>query len=505
MKKYLLFLAIISSFISGYSQNFEKFLGGSLEDNFYSVQQTTDGGYICTGQYFSNDGDLNNIACNTNESAKTWIVKLNHAGSLQWQHCLSTQMFYPQIQKTNDGGYIVAGGGGGGLPGNHGAGDFHIVKLDYVGNIQWQKLFGSSEGEAVYSIQQTKDGGYILAGETEGNNGDVTGNHGALDIWIVKLSDSGHVEWKKCLGGSAYERANSIEQTTDGGYIIAGVTDSNDGDVNENHGAIDAWIIKLNKKGNIQWQKCYGGSASDEAYSIQQINGGYIFSGASVSNDGDVNGNHGNGDMWIVKLNQRGHIQWQKCLGSSRWENAVIIRQTADAGYLVAGNSWDYITYMPSDVWLVKLSKSGMVQFQETYGTPNGDDWMYSMEVTTEGDCVFAGRSDSIGTHGQIDGWIVKTGPLGERPATTQSIIENSIPDNSISIYPNPASSEIRINITENIRDLPYTVFDQSGKSVMKGKLSDFNGIIKIDNLSKGIYILSIGDKIKTNRRFIKE
>src|SRR5690606_15934938 len=156
--------------------------------------------------------------------------------------------------------------------------------------------------DIAYSIQQTFDGGYILAGESNSTDWDVTGNHGGFDYWVVKISDQGSIQWQNSLGGSGNDRANSIIQTTDGGYIVTGYSNSTDGDVSGNHGGVDFWVVKLNNQGVIEWQKSLGGSNSDAAYNIQQTeDGGYVVAGLSSSNDGDVSENQAGEDFWVVK------------------------------------------------------------------------------------------------------------------------------------------------------------------------------------------------------------
>jgi hypothetical protein len=181
-----------------------------------------------------------------------------------------------------------------------------------LGNIVWQKCLGGSSSESTLwqkglVIQQTADGGYVINCLTYSNDGDVSGNHGGRDIWVVKLNDLGNIEWQKCLGGSGEETTTSIEQTSDGGYIIDGTTTTNDGDVSGYHGDTDIWVVKLNDSGNIEWQKCLGGSDYElhpyGAPSVQQTtDGGYILIGNTSSNDGDVSGNHGFPDIWVIKL-----------------------------------------------------------------------------------------------------------------------------------------------------------------------------------------------------------
>ncbi|HVX28799.1 MAG TPA: hypothetical protein VHB70_20795, partial [Parafilimonas sp.] len=202
--------------------------------------------------------------------------------------------------------------------------------------LQWQKTYGGNQQEYANSIEQTKDGGYIIAGNTYSkNNGDVTNNHGNSDYWIVKTDAFGNIQWQKSYGGSLNDVANSIQQTTDGGYIVAGYAASNNGDVIGNHGSADYWVLKLDASGNIQWQKSLGGSDFERANIIQQtVDGGYIVAGFSYSNNGDVTGNHGSADYWIVKLDSTGNIEWQKSLGGSAYEEPYLhsIQQTTDGG-----------------------------------------------------------------------------------------------------------------------------------------------------------------------------
>ncbi|MPM15387.1 hypothetical protein SDC9_61757 [bioreactor metagenome] len=172
---------------------------------------------------------------------------------------------------------------------------------------------GGSSGDLATSIQQTSDSGYIVAGYSYSTNGDVTGHHGTnsyCDYWIVQLNSTGDIIWQKSIGGSAEDRAAAIQQTSDGGYIVSGNSESTDGDVNGNHGSPDYWIVKLNSSGDIIWQKSLGGSSGDLATSIQQTaDDGYIVAGYCESVDGDVTGNHGDYDYWVVKLSAAANIE----------------------------------------------------------------------------------------------------------------------------------------------------------------------------------------------------
>jgi Secretion system C-terminal sorting domain len=350
MKKLLLFPLLMLLAYAAFTQvptiQWQKCLGGSALDEALSFQQTADGGYILAGTSTSNDGDLSG---NPRTGYDYWIVKLDAARNIQWQKSLGgngTDIAF-SVRQTADGGYIAAGqsdSNDGDVSGNHGGYDYWVIKLNSTGNIQWQKSLGGSYTEGAASVQQTVDGGYILAGGSPSIDGDVTGNHGITDFWIVKLDTAGNIQWQESLGGSGNDRTDydqSIYQTADSGYIVAGYSNSNDGDVSGNHGGYDYWIVKLNSNGNIQWQKSFGGSNDDLATSIKQTtDGGYIVAGYSNSNDGDVSGNHGgNWDEWVVKLDASGNMQWQKCLGGTHDEIPTSVQQTTDGGYVVAGIS----------------------------------------------------------------------------------------------------------------------------------------------------------------------
>lgn len=331
-------------------------------------------------------------------------------------------IYYASIQQTTDGGYIVASwteSNDGDVSGNHGGVDVWIVKLNSAGNKVWQRCLGGSGTDWVYSIQQTTDGGYIAAGYTFSNDGDVSGNHGATDVWVVKLDGSGNKVWQRCLGGSAFDRAYSIQQTVDGGYIVAGCTNSNDGDVSGTIGSGDAWIVKLDGFGNKVWQRCLGGSAFDIAYSIQQTtDGGYIFAGGTNSNNGDVSGNHGEGDIWVVKLDSAGNKLWQRCLGGSDTELWVSsVEQTIDGGYVVIGTTGSNDGNVSGnkgfcDVWVVKLDSAGSLVWQKCLGGTSLECG-FSIQQTFDGGYVLAGMTysndgDVSGNHGEIDIWVVK-------------------------------------------------------------------------------------------------
>jgi len=345
----------------------EKSYGGSGRDYASSIQQTSDGGYIVAGSSVSNDGD---VSGNHSLGEDYWVVKLTSLGTIEWQKAFGGSGFdYSySIQQTSDGGYIVAGtsdSNDGDVSGHHDDDDYWVVKLNSIGTIEWQKSIGGSGFDRAKSIQQTSDGGYILAGTSDSNDGDVSLNNGYEDYLVVKINSIGTIEWQKSFGGSGRDYANSIQQTSDGGYIVAGSSVSNDGDVSGNNGlAMDYWVVKLTSLGAIDWQKALGGINNDYSYSIQQTSdGGYIVAGITYSIDGDVSGNNGGVDYWMVKLTITGTMEWQKALGGTGLDYSYSIKQTSDGGYIVTGesisNDGDVSgNHGENDYWVVKLSDS---------------------------------------------------------------------------------------------------------------------------------------------------
>jgi hypothetical protein len=334
----------------------QKCYGGSNWDKANSVVQTRDEGYVLAGETYSNDGDVSGSQGNSD----CWVIKLSSDGSLEWQKCYGGSNWDKanSIIQTRDGGYALAGG-----TGSYSGGNSWVVKLSSDGSLEWQKVYGGVDLTEANRIIQTEDGGYAVAGYTMSN---INGNHGGCDYFVVKFRSDGFMEWQRCYGGSAHDIAHSIIQTTDGGYAVAGYVNSNNsGNVSDNHGGSDYWIIKLSTQGILEWQKCFGGVDYDEAHSIiQTIDGGYVVAGFTYSNDEDVSGNHGDSDYWVIKLSSSGSLEWQKCYGGSATDIAYSLIQNTEGGYVVAGyslsNSGDVSgNYGDEDYWVIKLDNNG--------------------------------------------------------------------------------------------------------------------------------------------------
>jgi hypothetical protein len=297
-----------------------KFYGGTQE-YASSMHQTKDGGFILTGTSYSISGQVTGHHGDATTS-DFWVVKTDTVGDIQWQKSYggSANETATTITPTNDGGYILAGhsqSNDGDVTGHHGTSclfngycnDIWIVKIDSDGNIQWQKSLGGTDEDEAADVQQTTDGGYIVAGSVKSNDGDVIGTHpgpviATNDYWLVKLDNSGSIQWQKTYGGTADDVAHSVIQTSDGGYIVAGKSLSSNGDVTGLHGNFDYWLVKTDNKGKLIWEKCYGGSLPEEAFCIQQTSdNGFVLAGSSFSPvGGDITQALGGSDVWIVKV-----------------------------------------------------------------------------------------------------------------------------------------------------------------------------------------------------------
>ena len=385
-----------------------------------SIARSHDGGYVIAG--FTRDYATHGVI-------DAWVAKLDEEGTKLWQKTIGGSMYEGAyfITTTLDGSYIMAGfsdSNDGDVSGNHGIGDAWVVKLDKEGNIIWQKSLGGSGPDAAHCVAATRDSGYIIACETGSFDGDVSGNHDIQfsseigDAWVVKLDKDGNILWQKALGGSDYDVSYSIAESFDGGYLAAGSTRSADGDVSGYHGIEDGWVVKLDKDGNKLWQKTLGGANADGIKSIIVTpDGGYMTAGVTKSNDGDVSGNHGEGDAWMVKLDKDGNILWQKALGGSEWETAYSTASTPDGGYVIAANTrsndGDVSGFHGGeyfDAWVVKLDKEGNKLWQKALGGSAEDDAM-SVITTVNGGYVIAGSTNSNDgdiseSHGGMNAWV---------------------------------------------------------------------------------------------------
>ncbi|MCB0526436.1 MAG: T9SS type A sorting domain-containing protein [Lewinellaceae bacterium] len=475
-----------------FNLEWQKALGGSADELANATQQTSDGGFILAGFTISNNnGDVSGMM----GGGDFWVVKLNSNGEVEWQKALggSSTEVAEYIQQTFDGGFIVVGrtiSDDGDVTDLNGKLDYWVVKLDSIGTIEWQRTLGGSGNDYGECIKQTPDGGYIVVGNTSSNDGDLTGNPAVYGAWIVKLNSIGVIEWQRVYG-YGLSQAYDVKVTNDSGYVITGETYSNEGELSEYHGSGDYWVLKLNKNGEVEWQKALGGEGIDQARSIIQTDdGGYAVTGISGSyNTGQVSGSQGFFDFWIVKLNLTGDIEWQKPIGGSSEDYGRAIVQTNDGGYVVGGfTSSDDGDVKNSDgtinYWVVKLAPDGKIQFQKTFGGSNVDS-AYDLQNTTDGGYIIAG--ESMSNDGDVTGNHGKSDMWVVRIRGTNSSSQNpsSLP---LNIFPNPATDQITLDIPEDELIHSVSFRDLLGREILQ--VEQHGTTINIGSMSKGVYLL---------------
>jgi len=297
----------------------------------------------------------------------------------------------PSLIQTSEGGYAIAG-----ATTSFGAGilDVYLVRLDANGNLQWTTTIGGKKEDGGYSLIQTSDGGYAIAGYTKSFGA------GEADVYVVKLDAKGNLQWTRTIGGRGYEIGNSLIQTSDGGYVIAGSTTS------FGAGGEDVYVVKLDAKGNLQWTKTIGGPKGDEGRSlIQTSDGGYAIAGYTSSFGA------GEADVYVVKLDANGNLQWTKTIGGKKADGGFSLIQTSDGGYAIAGYTSSFGAG-EADVYVVKLDANGNLQWTKTIGGEN-DDRGFSLIQTSDGGYAIAGYTASFDA-GDLDVYVVKLDKNGD-------------------------------------------------------------------------------------------
>ena len=347
---------------------FNQTFGGSGEDVARSVQQTSDGGYIAAGWTTSFGAG----------TADFWLVKTDSNGNMMWNRTYggpSEDKAY-SVQQTSDNGYIVAG-----TTTSYGAGlvDFWLVKTDANGIMQWSRVYGGAGDDYAFCVRQVNDGGFIVAGYTDSFGA------GSSDFWLVKTDSSGIMEWNKTYGGVGSDKAFSVAQTANGGYAVAGETSS------FGAGNLDVWLIKTDSNGNMMWDRTYGGASVDTARSIQEtIDGGYVIAGWTNSFGA------GGTDFWLLKADSSGYLQWNKTYGDTYDEEAYAVGLTSDQGYIIAGGMTSLYSLGGWDFWQVKTDVNGNMQWNQSNGGLY-DDKAYSVQQTNDGGYIIAGSTESFG------------------------------------------------------------------------------------------------------------
>jgi hypothetical protein len=363
---------------TGWSQTY----GGSGDDGAYSVVQTSDGGYALAGYTNSSGTGIHDF----------WLIKTNSSGGMMWNQTYGgagDDEAYSVVQ-SNDTGYAVVG-----YTNSYGTGeiDAWLVRTDSSGNAQWSQTYGGRAQDGAYSVIQTSDGGYALAGYTDSFGA------GSFDFWLVKTNSSGGMMWNQTYGGTGDDEVSCVIQTSDGGYALAGYTNS------FGAGSYDFWLVKTDSSGNMVWNQTYGGSGDDEAGCVIQTSNGYALAGITNSTGA------GSYDFWLIRTDSFGTSQWSQTYGGAYDEVVTALVQTSDGGYALGGLTGSYGAG-DIDYWLVKTTSSGSTQWSQTYGG-SGDDEASSLVQTSDGGYALAGLTASYGA-GSYDAFLVNTDSSGK-------------------------------------------------------------------------------------------
>ena len=516
----------------------QKDYGGTLIEQASAIEETSDSGFIVIGYAFSNDLD---VPPNHGEG-DIWVLKLDKNHQKEWSKCLggSAGENASSIHQTKDGGYILCGttsSNDGDVSGHHNSirpQDYWVVKLDNTGAIQWQKCYGGTHNDNAIAVRQTKDGGYVIVGNSLSKDGDITSHHfdsllnNNSDIWALRTDSAGKILWQKSLGGTLDEYAGQIILCKSGGFLIAGTSWSIDGEVSGHHTGPsnwgDEWMVRLDDSGHVAWQKSLGGKYNEIAYDVVEMNGGFVIAGSTNSFDGDVKGQHllpdsvtHENDAWVTGINANGNLLWQKCVGGVKNDIAFSISMPDNVSVVLAGitDSQDgdvtgyHVNQLITDapdffVFRLAINSPNDIVWKQCIGGSNPDE-ARSIVSTMDGGYAIAGYTksgdgDALGnvdsTKGQF--WVVKMNPDPLHPGLNRLATEENL-----LAYPNPVKDFLQIN---NIAEgTLVSVFSISGQKVLTG-IASLVGI-DLSRVQTGMYFLRFENPEMNTQtiKFIKE
>ncbi|GAB2807752.1 T9SS type A sorting domain-containing protein [Ferruginibacter profundus] len=395
-------------------------IGGTDTEYANAVDSSTDGNMFAAGFIRSRTGDfVMQYPGPDILSPDAWIVKYNKFGNIVWQKCFggtNPDEFF-DVKATPDGGAIATGRSGstdGNITNNKGGEDIVVAKYDANGNLEWHQNYGTTLLDGGRSITLMADGSYVLGCYSNGNNKDLVGGKGGRDIWMIQISATGTIMRTKNFGGSSEDDVFDVKKYGNDNWVLTGSTGSINGDVTGNHGATDAWVLKLDASWVLIKQKCFGSTGQDIGNGMVVLPGGFAMAARVNANNGDVTGLKGAYDGWIVKTDADLNIVWAKTFGGTGNDMFYALTLTQDGNLLAAGETsstdGDIISNAGvSDAWLVKTDPSnGNIIWSKTFGDAKGDK-ANDILVWGNDDYLFAGQfsyivPNSATSHAQL--WI---------------------------------------------------------------------------------------------------
>jgi len=511
----ILFLVLLSQTIVAQMQvDWQQCYGGMEADVANDVAQSGND-FLVIGTV--TEGGGGQITC-TDEDA-TWLIKIDNSSNIIWQKCFFHFGGY-RMQQANASSYYYITGGTISEP-YPDAYNVYVGKIDTSGTFIWEKALGNQIGVSDYQHygESTNDGGFVAIADIFSQGGDITNWYGGYDGWVVKLDSLGNTEWDFTIGTANSEFIIGITQTNDGGYL-AGLTGKPDGTTGNisctpfTSNYADAIIYKLDSIGNPEWHKCYGGSAHDGAVRLLCLNDGYLVAAWGESADGDLTGSgwHGGSDIWLIRTDLFGNIIWQKCYGGSNDEGPEKIFQTTDGGFIVFGNTRSFdgdVVGNPSlgnerSIWIFKIDNLGNLIWQQCIGGSRSENVHgvikhsdYNYTVAGE---MFYSPSGDVNCSNFIYGSSYNYWVFGISD-TTVNVTENLPATDMVKIYPNPlprgqsgANSLLNIEFPNDfsIQNTTIEIVDINGRIMLKAYPVSVTTQLDINKLNSGLYLVKI-------------
>lgn len=397
------FIILSAPILSGQQIVWNKFLGGRGFDNANAVAlNPREGSIYIGGTVRSTEGDVKG---NHGILADYWIVKMSYKGEVVWTKCLGGTGLdeAKDIRTTMDGGCIIVGttsSQDGDVKGNHGKMDIWVVRLTKYGEVLWSRACGGTGNDKGNSVLPLSDGGFLVLGESGSKNGDMTQAYGGLDAWVAKLDEDGNLIWQRSYGGSGSDAAMGAVELDDRSVVLLNTTDSRDFEISQSKGNKDLWIMRIEDLGSVSWEKSIGGEDNEDAHAILRAHdGGLLIAGTTFSSSGDIKSNKGNGDLLLVKTDLEGNLLWTKTYGGSEPDGANQIFRTQDRNYIVVGTTQSKDGIIPRnrgsyEGWALKINTKGEIIWHNTFGGKT-QDMLYGGCETAGGDYIVVGYSES--------------------------------------------------------------------------------------------------------------
>jgi|SaaInlStandDraft_4_1057021.scaffolds.fasta_scaffold05473_4 hypothetical protein len=475
-------------------------------DEAWDVVQVNDG-YLVIGMQQGGDGQ---VICSNTSGA--WLLRINGTGEIDWQKCYSEKSAYRMFNEFDGANIYVIGAAM--MDPYPNETNLWVSKIDSTGNIIWERSLGNNDGVSSYIFygNPTNDGGCVAIADIFSQGGDITNWYGGYDGWLVKLDSLGNTEWDFTVGSQNADAINGVKQTLDNGYIIAGYgrPDGISGNITNpsyTSSYADAVIYKLDSLGNPVWNKTYGGSNSDVAGRSLSLPDGYLIAGLARSNDGYLEGSgwHGESDIWLIRTDLNGEIIWNRCYGGSDTEGVSRVFSTSDGGFVIFGRTLSHdgdVTYNPaignsSSIWVFKVNSQGQLQWEQCIGGGQTEN-VYGVVQHSDLNYTLAGKM-FYSPSGDVDcsNFIYGSGYNYWVLGISDTIVNINEPNQMIEkvkIYPNPTNSIINIDFPSGYKYKNTTIelISINGKTVLRSKLMSLSTRVDIKELNKGLYLVKI-------------